>query len=332
MPVPGPGFPWKRAGLLVLTVAAAGTLVWTGQFYQTHAMPNVRVAGVPAGLASRAEVERAVGDAASRLSVVFKAAGKTTAPPLERIGVQIDQNATVNAAFGARRLEDMPSSLALWKAQNVPLVLAVDQQKLEEYIEVTFPEVYRPPKEPDLSYRPASGQFELIPGESGQGFDIAAIARVIKSRSANPGTVTISASQQPVPPGVSDAAAVYTQDQANQRLWLRLEFLYQQELIYYPEPSEIAAWMEFVPDEQNAELDIRYSRARMNEFLRGPVESNLNRFFGPQSDGSNSSETPLQLTNPEALMADMLYALRAKDSLSKEVEARAVAEPAQFTL
>lgn len=307
--------------MMLALLVAAGGCVWVLQFYQTHVMPRVQAAGEPVGLATRAELKQAVAQAASELQIRLRADGVTKQPPLRRLGVTVDIAATVNKAFTARRLADLPAGLALWEPRRVPLQVSVDQDKLAAYIAAAFPDVYKAPEAPSLTFSPESGQFELVPGTPGRGFNIAAIAKQIQDQVAQPGVIVVTASDAPVAPAVGRAAAVYAQSEANQRLWLRLEFLYDQKLVYLAEPPQIAAWMEFVPDTAAGSLDIRYDRERMQTFLRRQVQPSLNRFFGPGASALHSSEAPLKLVNTAALIDDMIYALRTKQSMAKEVEA-----------
>lgn len=321
MAVPGPGFPWRRLGSGVVAMVAAGGLVAAGRFYQTHAMPAVSLAGAPVAFMGYPELRNIAAEKASQLEIVFSAGGKTARPDLGQIGIQIDQAATAKAAFEARRMGDMPGTLALWQTRNVPLQISINKQKLQQYITTTFPKTYAPPQEPDLRYSPASGQFELVPGQAGKGFDVEQIALNITRRAENPGTIVLKNTAQSVEPAIGDDAAVVAQEQANQVVGLEMEFLYKQKPIYFPEPPQIAGWMEFVPDTNNGELSIRYDQAAMKRFLENELAASLNRFFGPGTNRPYSSEQPLAITEKDALVADMVHAMRSLQTFSKEIEA-----------
>lgn len=324
MDMPRAGFPWKRAGLLVMAITVLAGISWSVRFYHAYAMPNVSVAGASVGLKTRAEVAQAVAVQADEMQLVFEAGNSRVSPKLEDAGVAIDQVATVNAVFAARRIDDMPGGLAVWQTVNVPLVVSVDEQKLEAYIDAAFPDSYEAPQQPGLTYNPSVNQFDSVPGKNGTGFDIADIARLVNANAAQPGRITVSATNDPIPPGIPDAAVAYVQDEANRRLLLRLNFLYQNKLIYFPEPSEMAEWFLFTPSRDGTKLVATYDENRMALFLRGRVTASLNSFFGPDVSESAGVKEPLQLTGTDALVGDMVVALRTLQPLEKEVEAAAI--------
>lgn len=328
MPVPRPGLPWRRIALVISVLLVAAALGWVGYFYHTHVLPNVSVAGAAVGNTSRAEVERAVARQAAELRLRLTSDDASRAPTLAEVGVRIDEAATVEAVFDARRLQDMPEALALWQTSNVPLRIEVDEQVLGQYLAANFSEVYEAPVQPELVY--GAGQFELVPGEAGTGFDVAAIANDIEDRAADPGTITIRASERAVLPSVTDVVAANTQEEANKRLWVKLDFLYQNKLIYFPEASEMAQWYIFEVSRDGTELVIRYDRAAMATFIETRVNDSLNSFFGPGGSEGEGGEY-LQIIGVDALVEDMIDAMQAKESLEKEVEAVTVSAGRQET-
>lgn len=325
MAPPRPGFNWRKLGVALLAFAAAAGILWAGKFYQTHAMPAVSLASTPVALKTLPQLREVADEKVRKFNVVFSSGNKTITPPLKQIGVTIDRGATAEAAFAARRFSDMPGSMAVWQAENVPLKISVDKQKLEKYIAAEFPEIYEAPEEPNLRYNPAAGAFEVMPGKNGRGFNIEKIAEMITEKAGNPGKIMITASNKPVEPKVDEAAALETLAATEQQLLVRLELVYHEKLIYYPEPAEIAGWLEFVPKD-NGELAIAYDRAAMGEFIRSNVTASLNQFFGPGTDQPHSSEVPLRIRGVDALVADMVYALRSSESFVKEVEAMPAGE------
>lgn len=325
MTPPRPGFPWKKTGVAVVLVAVFTGVVWAGWFYQAHAAPSVSLAGIPVGFMTRGEVKQVAARATAKLRVTFKAGDIVKTPPLQRIGVRIDQAATVRAVFAARRINDMPGALALWQAKTVPLRMSIDQAKLRQYLRQVFSRAYEPPRPPTARFAPDKQRFVLIPGQPGHGFDAEAIAHKIASRADNPGRLRFTADQQAVALDISRTEARRTLARASQRLYLDLRLLYQQKLIYAPEPAQIAQWMKFVPTDSG--LAVHYQRGAIRGFLRGEVEASLNRFFGPGTNRPRSSQRPLQLADTRALVNDIVHALQRGEPLTKEVTAAPVNAP-----
>lgn len=283
-------------------------------------MPAVNLAGEPVGFKTYLELRAAASKKARDLKITFSANGKTATPRLSEIGVSVNAEKTADKAFSARRLGDMPGALAMWQAQNVPLTVSVDEQKLEKYLNKAFPEQFQAPEEPTLRYDAAQGAFAIVTGKNGQGFDIEKLEQRILSKSANSGTLNFTTKDEPIEPNVSEAAALEALAETEEKLLLRLELRYFEKIIYFPEPQQIAAWLTFSPTE-SGELEINYDRAKIRKFIQNDVTASLNQLFGPGTDQPHSSDTVLQITEVDALTTDIVYALRSAESFSKEIEA-----------
>lgn len=319
MKVPRPPRSWRRIFLAVLLLIFISAAIWTFNFYRFNAMPNVTVGSKAVGNMPLAGIENSVHQEAVKLRVTLKDKQKILEPELRDMGVTVDVAATVRLAFEARRGGDLLSDVQVWRASNIPLQLTVDETKLDEYLAAHFPETYLAPQQPDLEFNPGVEQFDVVPGKNGAGFDVAAINAAIQAVASKPAPLTISATDEPIAPSVTDAAAVYAQDEANKRLLLRLDFLYKDKLIYFPEASEVAAWMYFEPARDGLRLDIRYDTPKVVAFLRNNVTVSLNGFFGPGSATMSEKSEQLKIADPEALADDTSNALRSLESIEKEI-------------
>lgn len=325
MKVPGPGLPWRRILLGAAAVGLVAGAVWMVNFYQTHAMPSVSLAGVPVGMRKQREIAEVAYIQAEKLKAEFHAGSEVKQPSLTEMGVYLDIPQSTRAAFAARRPSSLPGTMnavAFWEEKAVPIALTVNERKLRHYLKTQFAAEYAEPEEPGLTYDPSINEFVLRPGKSGRGFDAREVSSAIRAAANNPRRLVFRAGDEAIAPGVPDASVGKTQDEANAQLLLRLHFLHNNKLAYYPEPEEIARWLRFVPDERAGRLSIRYDTRQMKDDIRNKLEQSINVYFGAAGEGK------LVVRDITALVDDVAHALERGKSFEKEISVESQANGA----
>ncbi len=143
---------WLFLALLVGAGLIAGGLAYLDRRYAGRILPNVSVRGVAVGNMSRAEARAAIDAAfASFLAqpVVLTYSGQTWTPTLAELGISLDVDAALDAAFAVGRSHDALTNLqqmvAIWQyGVELPLRLAVDQDQMQRYLMARVAEVEQP--------------------------------------------------------------------------------------------------------------------------------------------------------------------------------------------
>lgn len=299
-------------------MGVVAALVYAVMFYSSHVLPNVNIAGLGVGGNTKKEVMTKVQALEKRLKISFRDDVIKVTPALDEIGVTVDKEATVKNVLDARRGQNFTDDVQLWKTVDVPLELTINEGRLARYLQTTFPTTFRQAVAPTLRYNAEVEQFDMIPGKPGAGFTTDKIALSIVAAAHEPRPIMFRSTKRPVYHSVTDTTAVYTQDEANKRLLLRLDFLYEGKLIYFPEPSEIASWFEFKPNESSARLDIGYTKQKIVDFLNTRVTKSVN-VYGPRLTVAEASEK-FTIADTSMLAEDVIAALKANEPIEKEVE------------
>jgi len=326
MKVPGPGIPWRWILLAIALLALGFGVFWSVKYYQTHSMPRVSLAGTPVGMMKLEQINDTAAAQSAKLSVEIKTEKGTKRPTLAEIGVTLDAKASVRSAFEARRLDDAPQSLALWDERKLPLDLRVDKDKLQDYLRRHAGDDYVPPTEPTLRYQPDINEFVLVPGSVGRGFNTDDMIRQLQQAAYAPRHMVFETTDEPVQPSVPDSAVGVTQDKANRQLLLRLNYLYDDKLLYYPEQTELASWLRFAVDPSKGLLAIQYDKARIKQMLQDNIGASIDSFLN-----QDATDESLRLTNVDALVNDAVGALEAEKSFEKEVNVTSVKQNSGLT-
>jgi vancomycin resistance protein YoaR len=131
------------AGLAVLLLLAAGTLLTADRRYDGRVYPSVMAGGIDLGGKSLEEARALLqNESAARQSqtVTLTYANKTWTPTLAELGIAIDVERTLNGAYDVGREETARTRITnlsslLRNGRNVPLSVSVDQGVLNAWLD-----------------------------------------------------------------------------------------------------------------------------------------------------------------------------------------------------
>ncbi len=211
-------------------IIGAAVIVMAGLFllYSSKLIfPGVHTVGVGLGGLSKQQAALALETAWQRQAITLYAGEKSFTASPEQLGISLDVQATVQAAFQQGR-----SLEALGKP--VSPVLYFDSAIAQENLERLAPQLALPAT--SASVRIASGRAEAVPAVAGQALNLAATQSYLEQ---NLDQIIVQGSlpliMSPIQPASSDVSALV--NQANQLLAKPLEFH-----AYDPITNEALAW------------------------------------------------------------------------------------------
>lgn len=162
----GTDAPWQRAfraaamGIAVLLLVAALGLLIGQQRFDGRIYPSVTAGDLDLGGKSLAEAQGIVQSEALKHeneTVTFTFADKTWSPTYADLGIRVDVERTLNAAYGIGREETARSRISslvylLHARETVPLYVTVDQQKLDVWLDQV---------DKDLGIKPRNASLEI---------------------------------------------------------------------------------------------------------------------------------------------------------------------------
>jgi vancomycin resistance protein YoaR len=144
--------------LAVVLLASVGSLYWFRSTYQDRIYPAVRIAEMPVGDMSFTEARAVVAGRAEQFesaTATFSYQGRTWTPTLRELGVHIDIEGTLSAAFGIGREGNARQRLAtawslLRNDRSLPLLVRLDAGELNAWLDRVDADLGVTPKDATL--------------------------------------------------------------------------------------------------------------------------------------------------------------------------------------
>lgn len=151
-------------GLALALLAAAGALMLLRGTHDGRVYPAVYVAGQSLGGLTRDQARAAIRERAAaveRGSVTFSHEGREWSAPMGDLGVGVDPDAALEAAFGVGREADAAARLGTTADlvrgdRQFPLPLSLDRPRLDRWFATIDGELGKPPREASLAIDGAS--------------------------------------------------------------------------------------------------------------------------------------------------------------------------------
>lgn len=129
--------------IALLLLASTVSLYWFRSTYEDRIYPAVRIAGVPVGGMSFAEARAVVGARAEEIettTATFTYKGRTWTPALKELGVHVDVESTLDAAFQIGRESNARQRLStawslLRNDRSLPLQVRLDASELNAWLD-----------------------------------------------------------------------------------------------------------------------------------------------------------------------------------------------------
>ncbi|HET8522769.1 MAG TPA: VanW family protein [Thermomicrobiales bacterium] len=174
-------------GLAVLLLLSAATLYWFRSNYDERIFPEVSVAGMPLSGMSYKEAASAVNQRTSTLNqagVTFNYKGQNWSPTLSQLGITFDTDKSLDQAFAVGREPDawdrMTTMTGLLRSEHsVPLVVQVDQAKMNAWFDTVDKQLGLPPHDAFIEVK--NGKASIVPEVDGTIVDRAAAQDLIEA-------------------------------------------------------------------------------------------------------------------------------------------------------
>ncbi|WP_322512480.1 VanW family protein [Chloroflexus sp.] len=213
------GWWWLLILLLVSAGLVAGGLVYLERSYAGRILPNVSVRGVDVGSMMRDDARAAIEATFAPFlaqPVVLTYSGRTWTPTLAELGVTLEIDEALDAAFAVGRGNDLLTNLqqigAVWQyGIELPLRLSIDQDAMQRYLLARVAEVEQPAVDARLVLNGTTVQVE--PSAVGRQVLVNETLHEILAaiQDLNPDTVALRT--RTLEPSLRDDAAFVAQDQ-----------------------------------------------------------------------------------------------------------------------
>lgn len=249
------------AAIVVLFVAAVAGLLLYGYSHSNEIYEGVSVGGVDVGGMSRSEARQAVRDqfdTATSSPILLVSDDKQFYIDPAVSGINVDTEASLDAAFAYGRSGSLWSRTQDWagaliNSHEIPMQLALDDEKLDATLEGAASQLERDPKSAYLTYD-ENGQATVVPELPGISFDTAATRQEIIDRvlaqSSEP--VALVTSIQPAEITVDDLEVGAAQIQDAMQASLVITGLDQQWSI---DPEQMQSLLSYKKGDQTLTVD-----------------------------------------------------------------------------
>lgn len=259
--------------------------------YEGRIYPHVYVLGTDLGGLTPGEAATRLAEEADQQGddlLVLRAQDQTWRIPWSEAGLQLNVEATVQAAYAVGRSNPDPRSLLrLWlRRYQVAPVYVMDPQMARAALERLAPEVAVPPVNAALSLE--GGQVVALPGQPGQALDVeATLDHLITTVSRLGPQNAVALTLLPVPPRIADATPAQAQAQEmldRQVQVVTYDVLTDETFAWTLSREELIRWLEVEPTEDGAGLMVRTSREAIQATLsRLASEMGQGRGFRPEA-------------------------------------------------
>lgn len=258
--------------VMLVIIGAAGLLAAQ---YRDKAMPGTTVAGTHVGGKTEAEIRDVVTGLRDSIELTIQNGEQSVTANTGDLGVTINADQTARNAIVESSSGNIFASFNPLVNKHIEIVADYDIGKLQDFLNLSFPDVTIQAIDATIQFNPDTGQFDVVPGQVGQSVDAKRVESTVRDLVARPRAETISVQTTETQPLISDAAAVEAQTFMNQRIGLRLDMNYQGQLLYFVDPPDIAAWADFLPNPNTGKIDIDFDKAKILQFVTDVVAPSL---------------------------------------------------------
>lgn len=308
--------------LLVVGCGAVGTT-----YFDNHAKPGTELAGLDLTGFNTAQVRNVVATVIENYKATLELGGHRAQATSQSLGVVFDLDATVQGVMSAGSSTEIAARYNPFNAKQVPLVMAVDQNKLEAFLNSTFIAAQQRSVPAAVAYDADQGKFAVQPGKDGTKADAAQVARDLMAGEGIGSPLTVATTSEP--PHITDSAAQQVADAANQ--YLTTAYTVTAGDASYTIPAgDIARWIQFTPDPDKGTIRTGIDAKQVTADLPQMLKENLTRPVTPQQVLVSPDGTALgvdqrgadgtTLADPAGVTDAVIQALTAGTGLSLAVD------------
>lgn len=201
---------WVLMGVII--ILGSTTAAYAAHF-SSHALPGVTILGESVTGQSRDAVVKSISDRAAEITVDVKLDGKSTTYTLNELGIEVDAEATADAAFTdnahfGSRLQ------ALLNERDVAIVVVADDSKANAVVDQLIAETGVPAHDAAVTVS-EDGQFTVTPAQAGRSVDASSVVKAATVAAGTLTPATVELVTEEVQPVISTEQAQSVADAAN---------------------------------------------------------------------------------------------------------------------
>lgn len=201
---------WILAGLIV--VLGSATAAYAAHF-RSHALPGVTILGESVTGQSRDAVVKSVSDRAAEVTVNVNLDGKTSKYSLDELGIEVDAEATADAAFSNNHHFGSQMQ-ALYTDRDVPIVIVADDSVANAVVDQLIAETGVPAHDAAVTLA-EDGRFTVTPAQAGRSVDASTVVKAATTAAETLTPTTVELVTAEVQPVISTEQAQSVADAAN---------------------------------------------------------------------------------------------------------------------
>ena len=334
--VPVSARPGNRPLAIVLTalsgvVAVALLVVGCGtigaQFFRDHAKPGTAVFGLDVTGYSPDQVRNVAATMIDNYRANLELDGRRESASAAQLGISFNLDQTVDNAMLAGSSAQWSQKYSPFVVKDVPLVMTINQDKLQSYLDSTFVSADQRAIPADVTYDADQDRFVVIPGVVGSQADAAAVASQLAAGKGYGESLTVATTVEQPP--ITDEVAQQVADAASQTLAAPY-VLTTGKKSYTIDPDKIGAWTVFTPDPDKGTIARTVDAAKVAADLPGELVANLNTAARPRQvlirptdqvalGTKQAGIDGVRVADPDAVVADVVAALQAGAGLNLTV-------------
>ncbi|MDR2929665.1 MAG: L,D-transpeptidase family protein [Propionibacteriaceae bacterium] len=272
-------------GVVTAVVLVGGTGAVGAAYFESHAKPGTQLAGRDVSGFSAAQVHDVAVTLADNYSVDLRLGERTATGSADELGLTFDVAQTVTNVMAAGGGEAVMERYSPFKPKNVPLAMAIDQERLQNYLNETFVADDQRSVPAGAAYDADQQKFVVVAAKPGAQADVAAATQALAEGQGFGQTLEIPT--VPEEPAITDATAQKTVDTANQQLAKPVVLTGAGEDITV-EPSQVASWTVFSQDLEAGTINRDVDQAKLST----DVDAILTEHFTKQTESRQVMMSP----------------------------------------
>ena len=311
------------AALLVTGCGALGV-----SYFDSHAKPGTELAGQNVTGFSTAQVRNVAATLIENYTAKLEFEGRQANATAKDLGVTFDLDQTVRAVMNAGSGATLSDRYNPFNIKKTILVMSVDEDQLQNYLNDTFISADKRSEPAGITYDADQGGFTVQPGKDGTKADAVKVGQELKAGEGMSDQLTVATTAEA--PRITTDSAQQTADQANQFLTVPYTVTAASKSYTIP-ASDIAPWLQFVPDQDAGVIHMGVDTAQATADLQTILTSDDlkqaavsrqtlltpdGRVMGVQRAGSLGTE----IAHPDEVAADIVQALVSGTGYSSSVE------------
>lgn len=270
------------AGIVLTSILAMMIVTWftLGMIYKNKILPGVRLAGlvISDDTLNAEELNDMALRQASKALITLQYKETEMVANLANIGATIDAEATIEAVWQAKRQGNIFAKYNPAVIENVSLVVNIDEQIFQRFLDEKFGEWTENMVETQLIYNDETKSFDVMLGVSGIGANAEATLQQINLDDllANPRPIMLEIGIGETKPFVTEEMAKRAKETASKYLDLPMNFYIDGNLAWTVDPVDKASFLQFNLDEQKTNLAVNINREAIAVFVNNALVYGIN--------------------------------------------------------